>query len=88
TGRMLLQAPWPVAGKSGTAQTGAGDGSNHLWFVGYTPVDTPRYAIAVVAAHQPAGETTRAMEIFRRAVEAIAEWPGQSSPLRAGSSQE
>lgn len=88
TGRMLLQAPWPVAGKSGTAQTGAGDGSNHLWFVGYTPVDTPRYAIAVVAAHQPAGETTRAMEIFRRAVEAIAEWPGQSSPLRAGSSPE
>jgi penicillin-binding protein 2 len=37
----------PVAGKTGTAETG-GRRPEHAWFVGYAPVDQPRVAFVVV----------------------------------------
>ncbi|MBW3588110.1 MAG: penicillin-binding protein 2 [Actinobacteria bacterium] len=37
-----------VAGKTGTAQTGRPDDSNHAWFIAFAPADTPRIAIAVL----------------------------------------
>lgn len=76
TGKHLAQSPWPIAGKSGTAQTGAGHQErNHLWFAGYAPYDDPRYALCVVAENQSSSGGNRAMEIFRRVV---AELAGQS----------
>ncbi|WP_186576488.1 peptidoglycan D,D-transpeptidase FtsI family protein [Aquibacillus kalidii] len=43
--------PLPIAGKSGTAQTGKEDHYNH-WFVGYFPKDDPKYAMVVVDLQQ------------------------------------
>ncbi|TCS83799.1 peptidoglycan D,D-transpeptidase FtsI family protein [Tepidibacillus fermentans] len=46
TGRYLNQARWDLAGKSGTAETSV-KGVYNSWFIGYGPVERPRYAIAV-----------------------------------------
>jgi cell division protein FtsI/penicillin-binding protein 2/cell division protein FtsW (lipid II flippase)/DNA uptake protein ComE-like DNA-binding protein len=40
--------PVEVAGKTGTAQTDAGDKEPHSWFIGFTPVSKPQYAFACV----------------------------------------
>lgn len=54
-----------VAGKSGTAETGRpGPARNHHWFVGYGPLDQPRYAVAVLLEDQPAGLRNRAAGVF------------------------
>jgi len=47
TGRLLQSSRWPIAGKTGTAQTNI-SGKYHKWFVGFAPYDNPKYAIAVV----------------------------------------
>jgi peptidoglycan glycosyltransferase len=39
-----------VAGKTGTAQTTAGE-SPHAWFIAFAPAETPRYAVAVIVEH-------------------------------------
>ena len=39
-----------VAGKTGTAETGRG--FNDRWFVGFSPIDNPKYAFAVVTEGQ------------------------------------
>lgn len=89
TGQMLLDSSWQVAGKSGTAQTGStSDSKNHLWFVGYAPLEEPRYAICVVAENQPSWGKNQAMELFRRAVDELADYTARSSQLRAGYSRE
>lgn len=89
TGQLLKSAPWPVAGKSGTAQTGDDNQSlNHLWFVGYTPVDQPRFAICVVAENEPTWGKNRAIEMFSRAVDELAGRTAQSSPPLGGYSPE
>lgn len=47
-----LQVPGvPTAGKTGTAQTGAG--TSHAWIIGFAPADAPRVAIAVIVEGQP-----------------------------------
>lgn len=43
-----------IAGKTGTAQTGAGQG-DHAWFAGYAPADEPRVALVVALAHAGSG---------------------------------
>ncbi len=40
----------PVAGKTGTAETG-GDRASHAWFAGYVPADKPKYAFVVALEH-------------------------------------
>lgn len=45
-----------VAGKTGTAETGRG--FNDRWFVGFSPVSSPRYAFAVVTEGPGAGATS------------------------------
>lgn len=47
---------FPVAGKTGTAQTGA-YGKNHGWFVGYAPADDPELVIAVLVEEGTGGST-------------------------------
>jgi penicillin-binding protein A len=41
----------PVAGKTGTAETGR-DSINQVWFVAFAPADHPRYAVAVTVENQ------------------------------------
>jgi len=41
----------PVAGKTGTAETGK-PGVNTTWFVAFAPADHPRYAVAVAVENQ------------------------------------
>ena len=54
----------PIAGKTGTAQTGA---AAHGWFAGYVPADRPKLAFVVVLEHSGAASTT-AGPVARRLV--------------------
>jgi penicillin-binding protein 2 len=45
TGNALSALPIKVAGKTGTAQVSRG--ATHAWFVGFFPLDKPRYVICV-----------------------------------------
>jgi penicillin-binding protein 2 len=45
-----------IAGKTGTAETGAQQG-DHAWFAGYAPCDAPRVAFVVVIEHGGSGAT-------------------------------
>jgi peptidoglycan glycosyltransferase len=44
----------PVAGKTGTAETGRGD-IYTAWFIAFAPADHPKVAVAVVVENQPGG---------------------------------
>ncbi len=44
----------PVAGKTGTAETGVGD-IYTAWFIAFAPADHPQVAVAVVVENQPGG---------------------------------
>ena len=44
----------PVAGKTGTAETGVGD-IYTAWFIAFAPANNPKVAIAVVVENQPGG---------------------------------
>jgi peptidoglycan glycosyltransferase len=39
-----------VAGKTGTAQTTAGE-NPHAWFIAFAPANAPKYAVAVIVEH-------------------------------------
>lgn len=73
TGRSLQRAKWPLAGKSGTAEVIRQDTRlNHQWFIGYGPVDRPKYAVAVLVQNRPTGSVHQAAELFRRAMDLLA----------------
>lgn len=73
TGASLRHARWPLAGKSGTAETVAGGREAvHQWFVGYGPADRPRYAVAVLAQARPPGSPNAATTVFRAVMDALA----------------
>ncbi len=57
----------PVAGKTGTAETGGPD--PHSWFVGYFPADNPQVAAVVMVENAGEGSTVAA-PMFRQFVEA------------------
>ena len=44
-----------IAGKTGTAQTGARNESMNAWFVGFWPAENPHYSVATVLENAPAG---------------------------------
>lgn len=73
TGRTLQQAKWPLAGKSGTAEVVKNHKQlNHQWFIGYGPMDQPRYAVAVLVKNRPEGSRHLATELFRRTMDVLA----------------
>jgi penicillin-binding protein 2 len=51
----LVDAGVAVAGKTGTAEAGAG-APDHAWFAGYAPADAPRVAFVIVLEHGGAAE--------------------------------
>lgn len=59
----------PIAGKSGTAETGNKKG-DHAWFAGYVPANRPQYAFAVVLQHGGSGGQA-AGPVARKVVEAM-----------------
>ncbi len=59
----------PVAGKTGTAETGGLDPRPHSWFAAYAPANNPEIAIAVIVEHTGEGSTFAA-PLTRQVVEA------------------
>lgn len=74
TGKSLQRARWHVAGKSGTAQVvRSGEKLNHQWFIGYGPVEQPRYAVAVLVQHVKPGGRHQATDLFRKVMDYLSE---------------
>ena len=83
TGRELQSAKWRLAGKSGTAQAYEnGRPTNHQWFIGYGPVESPRYAVAVLSEHRPADSANQATAIFGGVMDIIAVHEASSAAVR------
>ncbi|MBV9849416.1 MAG: hypothetical protein JO250_06990, partial [Armatimonadetes bacterium] len=60
-----------VAGKTGSAQNGQGDGMTHSWFAGFAPAVNPTLAFACVVENGGAGRAAAApvcREIIRKAL--------------------
>ncbi|MDU5145929.1 MAG: penicillin-binding protein 2 [Paenibacillus dendritiformis] len=84
TGMSLRQAAWRLAGKSGTAQADAyGSGRLHTWFVGYGPVEKPKYAVSVIFEDEPAGTSHRATALFGKVMDLLAEHEISGLPPRS-----
>jgi penicillin-binding protein 2 len=47
---LFANFPVRVAGKTGTAETGAGR-SDHSWYASWAPVNNPKYVVVVLVAH-------------------------------------
>ncbi len=56
-----------VAGKTGTAETGA-EQSDHSWFIGFAPAENPTIAVAVVLEHGGSGGGASAAPIAREII--------------------
>ncbi|NLT05289.1 MAG: penicillin-binding protein 2 [Solirubrobacterales bacterium] len=56
TGTRAALSGVSVAGKTGTAEVDNGL-ANQVWFIGFAPVESPRYAIAVTLEDQPVGSS-------------------------------
>ncbi len=78
TGQLLKQAKWRLAGKSGTAQANLnGEHVENLWFIGFGPLEQPKYAVAVLiqATEQQtitSTNTQKATEVFKDIMDALA----------------
>ena len=60
----------PVAGKTGTAETGR-EAENDAWFIGFAPADDPQVAVAVALSDQAATGGTVAAPIARAILETL-----------------
>jgi peptidoglycan glycosyltransferase len=69
-----------VAGKTGTAEIGAGGrgSANTTWFIAFAPVGAPRVAIAVVLQDQTGSGGTTAAPIAKAVMQALL--AGKSNP--------
>ena len=61
--KALQSLPIAVAGKTGTAQVGAGKES-HAWFTGFAPYDSPRIVITILLENGGEGSTV-AIPVFK-----------------------
>jgi peptidoglycan glycosyltransferase len=60
----------PVAGKTGTAETGQED-ENDAWFIAFAPADAPRVAVAVALSNQSGTGGQTAAPIARAIIETL-----------------
>jgi peptidoglycan glycosyltransferase len=60
----------PVAGKTGTAETGV-TGRNNTWFIAFAPADNPTVAVAVALSGQSGTGGTTAAPIAKAIMEAL-----------------
>jgi penicillin-binding protein A len=67
----------PVAGKTGTAETGQ-SGINTTWFISFAPADDPRVAVAVVLQNQRGFGGTTAAPIAKQVMQALLASPSKS----------
>ncbi|NLF02474.1 MAG: penicillin-binding protein 2, partial [Anaerolineales bacterium] len=72
----------PVAGKTGTAETGGPESIPHSWFAAYAPANGPEIAIAVIVENIGEGATVAA-PLTRQVVEAYYGLPLTSLPPQA-----
>ncbi len=74
TGSRIKTGTWHLAGKTGTAEATLG-GRNivHQWFAGYGPVESPRYAVSVLASDRAPNSPHQATVLFRGVMEVAAE---------------
>ncbi|NLF02551.1 MAG: penicillin-binding protein 2 [Anaerolineales bacterium] len=72
----------PVAGKTGTAETGGPESIPHSWFAAYAPANAPEIAIAVIVENIGEGATVAA-PLTRQVVEAYYGLPLSSLPPQA-----
>jgi penicillin-binding protein 2 len=72
----------PVAGKTGTAESGGEDTTPHSWFVAYAPADDPEIALAVVVENAGEGSTVAA-PLARQVIEAYYGLPLSELPPQA-----
>jgi peptidoglycan glycosyltransferase len=64
----------PLAGWAATAESGRPGAPPHAWYIGYGPVDMPRYAVAVIVEHGRDGWQAAApigIELLEQALEAF-----------------
>ncbi|MBD0381762.1 peptidoglycan D,D-transpeptidase FtsI family protein [Paenibacillus sedimenti] len=74
TGQALKGAKWKLAGKSGTAQLKYGKQEKvNQWFVGYGPVQSPKYAVSVVIKNTDPIESNKAIPLFKGIMDILAE---------------
>lgn len=73
TGQGLKDAKWKLAGKSGTAQMEIGKQEKvNQWFIGYGPVESPKYAVSVVIKNMDPIESNKAIPLFKGIMDILA----------------
>ncbi|MCY9694527.1 peptidoglycan D,D-transpeptidase FtsI family protein [Paenibacillus alginolyticus] len=73
TGQGLKDAKWKLAGKSGTAQLETGKQEKvNQWFIGYGPVDSPKYAVSVVIKNLDPTESNKSIPLFKGIMDILA----------------
>jgi peptidoglycan glycosyltransferase len=70
TGRAARIPGVPVAGKTGTAETGR-RGQNDTWFIAFAPADAPKVAVAVALQNQAGTGGATAAPIAKAIIEAL-----------------
>jgi cell division protein FtsI/penicillin-binding protein 2 len=74
TGASLRNKSWNLAGKSGTAQAlKNGHPINHQWFIGYGPIERPRYAVAVLVQNASTHSANQATALFGQVMDLLAQ---------------
>ncbi|MEF2248297.1 MULTISPECIES: peptidoglycan D,D-transpeptidase FtsI family protein [unclassified Paenibacillus] len=74
TGKAIRPGIWRLAGKTGTAQVEKkGQERVHQWFIGYGPVQKPKYAAAVLSANRSTVSSNQAAVIFRGVMDIAAQ---------------
>jgi cell division protein FtsI/penicillin-binding protein 2 len=74
TGETLKSAVWKLAGKSGTAQVMDKTKRTMVnqWFIGYGPVEKPKYAVSVLVPNVPENAANEAIPLFREVMNRLA----------------
>lgn len=77
SGRALANMPFPVAGKTGTAQW-RNDRPNHAWFTSFAPSDRPEIVVTVLIEEGGEGSSV-AVPVAREVLQAWASGPTATS---------